>query len=125
MLVREASRIILDDLRRLGEVLKKRAFEFKDTVMVGRTHGVHAEPITFGLKLANWFAENRRNLIRMERAAEERGGGKNSGGGWDLSPPPVRKLKRKFAADWGCTPRRFRARSSSATGTLITSPRWP
>src|SRR3990167_5780091 len=78
LLVREASRIILDDLRRLGEVLKKRAFEFKDTVMVGRTHGVHAEPITFGLKLANWFAENRRNLIRMERAAEEMAVGKIS-----------------------------------------------
>ncbi|MBI3933232.1 MAG: adenylosuccinate lyase [Acidobacteria bacterium] len=79
LLVREASRVILDDLRQLGEVLKKRAFEFKDTVMVGRTHGVHAEPITFGLKLANWYAENRRNLIRMERAAEEMAVGKISG----------------------------------------------
>ena len=79
LLLREASRVILDDLRRLGEVLKKRAHEFKDTVMVGRTHGVHAEPITFGLKLANWFAENRRNLIRMERAAEEMAVGKISG----------------------------------------------
>ncbi|MBI2819280.1 MAG: adenylosuccinate lyase [Acidobacteria bacterium] len=79
LLVREASRIILDDLRRLGEVLKMRAHEFKDTVMVGRTHGVHAEPITFGLKLANWYAENRRNLSRMERAAEEMAVGKISG----------------------------------------------
>jgi adenylosuccinate lyase len=77
--VREASRVILDDLRRLGEVLKKRAYEFKDTVMVGRTHGVHAEPITFGLKLANWYAENRRNLDRMERAAEDMAVGKISG----------------------------------------------
>ena len=79
LLVREASRVLLDDLRRLGEVLKRRAFEFKDTVMVGRTHGVHAEPITFGLKLANWYAENRRNLLRMERAAEEMAVGKISG----------------------------------------------
>ncbi len=79
LLVREASRLILDDLRKLGEVLKRRAFEFKDTVMVGRTHGVHAEPITFGLKLANWYAENRRNLARMERAAEEMAVGKISG----------------------------------------------
>jgi adenylosuccinate lyase len=77
--MREASRVILDDLRRLGEVLKHRAFEFKDTVMVGRTHGVHAEPITFGLKLANWYAENRRNLVRMEHAAEEMAVGKISG----------------------------------------------
>src|SRR5581483_5399929 len=48
-------------------------------VMVGRTHGVHAEPITFGLKLANWYAENRRNIARMERAAEEMAVGKISG----------------------------------------------
>ena len=79
LLLREASRVILDDLRRLGEVLKKRAHEFKDTVMVGRTHGVHAEPITFGLKLANWYSENRRNLARMEHAAEDMGVGKISG----------------------------------------------
>ena len=79
LLVREASRLILDDLAKLGEVLKRRAFEFKDTVMVGRTHGVHAEPITFGLKFANWYAENRRNLVRMERAAEEMAVGKISG----------------------------------------------
>ena len=77
--VREASRLILDGLHRLGEVLKQRAFEFQDTAMIGRTHGVHAEPITFGLKLANWFAENRRNLLRMERAAEEMAVGKISG----------------------------------------------
>jgi adenylosuccinate lyase len=77
--VREASRLILDGLRRLGEVLKQRAFEFKNTPMIGRTHGVHAEPVTFGLKLANWFAENRRNLVRMERAAEEMAVGKISG----------------------------------------------
>jgi adenylosuccinate lyase len=79
LLVREASQVILDDLRRLGEALKKRAYEFKDTVMVGRTHGVHAEPITFGLKIANWYAENRRDLARMERAAEEMAVGKISG----------------------------------------------
>jgi len=79
LLLRDASRLILDDQRRLGEVLRRRAFEFKDTVMVGRTHGVHAEPITFGLKLANWYAENCRNIARMERAAEEMAVGKISG----------------------------------------------
>ncbi|HEY7680972.1 MAG TPA: adenylosuccinate lyase [Terriglobia bacterium] len=77
--LREASRLILEGLRRLGETLKKRAFEFKDTAMVGRTHGVHAEPITFGLKLANWYAENRRNLERMERAGQDMAVGKLSG----------------------------------------------
>ncbi|MGH9794346.1 MAG: adenylosuccinate lyase, partial [Candidatus Acidiferrales bacterium] len=65
--------------RKLGEVLRRRAFEFKDTVMVGRTHGVHAEPIAFGLKLANWYSENCRNIVRMERAAEELTVGKISG----------------------------------------------
>ena len=79
LLVREASAIILEDLAQLGEVLHRRAIEFKDTVMVGRTHGVHAEPITFGLKLANWYAENHRNIARMVRAAEEMAVGKISG----------------------------------------------
>ena len=79
LLVRDASRLILDGQRRLSEVLRRRAYEFKDTVMVGRTHGVHAEPITFGLKLANWYSENCRNIARMERAAEEMNVGKISG----------------------------------------------
>jgi len=79
LLIRDASRLILDGQRKLGEVLRQRAFEFKDTVMVGRTHGVHAEPITFGLKLANWYSENCRNIARMERAAEELAVGKISG----------------------------------------------
>lgn len=77
--IRSASQLILDGLRQLGEVLKRRALEFKDTVMVGRTHGVHAEPITFGLKLANWHSENCRNISRMERAADEMAVGKISG----------------------------------------------
>ncbi len=77
--LKQASAIILEDLRRLRDVLRRRAFEFKDTPMVGRTHGVHAEPITFGLKLANWYSENERNLARFERAAEEMRVGKFSG----------------------------------------------
>src|ERR1700722_1303218 len=55
--VAEASGIIAVGLRRLRDVLKQRAWEFKDTPMIGRTHGMHAEPITFGLKLLNWYAE--------------------------------------------------------------------
>ena len=69
--VKAASAIILDDLKRLREVLRRRAVEFKNTPMVGRTHGMHAEPITFGLKLANWYAEITRGLERFQRAAEE------------------------------------------------------
>jgi len=60
-------------------VLRRRAFEFQHTPMVGRTHGMHAEPITFGLKLANWYAEMARDLARLERAAEEMRVGKFSG----------------------------------------------
>ena len=77
--VREASELLLAGLNRLGEVLKKRAFEFKDTPMVGRTHGVHAEPITFGWKLAIWYEENRRNTERLAYAAEQMRVGKISG----------------------------------------------
>jgi adenylosuccinate lyase len=79
LLIRQASAIISEDLRRLSEVLERRAWEFKDTPMVGRTHGVHAEPITFGFKLANWYAEIRRNISRFERAAADMRVGKFSG----------------------------------------------
>ncbi len=79
LLLREASRLLEQGLARLGEVLERRAHEFKDTPQIGRTHGVHAEPITFGLKLANWFAENRRNLERFRAAAQQAAVGKISG----------------------------------------------
>jgi len=77
--VRESSRLIERGLVRLGEVLERRAREFKDTPQIGRTHGIHAEPITFGLKLANWYAENRRNLERFGHAAAQMAVGKISG----------------------------------------------
>ncbi len=79
LLVREASGIILGDLERLRDVLERRAFEFKDTPAIGRTHGIHAEPITFGLKLANWYSETLRNIERFQRAAEDMRVGKLSG----------------------------------------------
>jgi len=75
----QASKILLEDLARLREVLKRRAFEFKDAVQIGRTHGVHAEPITFGLKLAIWYEEAGRDLKRLEAAAEDLRVGKISG----------------------------------------------
>ncbi len=77
--VREASRLIDAGLKRLGEVLEKRAHEFQHTPQIGRTHGIHAEPITFGLKIANWFAENRRNQERFCHAARQMAVGKVSG----------------------------------------------
>ena len=77
--VADASAILLDDLDRLLEVLRKRAFEFKSTVMVGRTHGIHAEPITFGFKLAIWYDEFRRHRNRMAAVADDMKVGKLSG----------------------------------------------
>ena len=77
--IKAASALIAGDLERLREVLRKRAHEFKYTPMIGRTHGIHAEPITFGLKLANWFAEAERNIARFQAAAEDMRVGKLSG----------------------------------------------
>src|ERR1700733_12498084 len=57
LMVRSASEVILKGITGLADLLKARAFEFKDTVQIGRTHGIHAEPITFGLKLALWYDE--------------------------------------------------------------------
>src|SRR2546422_6218862 len=79
LLIGQASKIIAEDLRKLSEVLKRRAWEFKDTPTVGRTHGVHAEPITFGVKLANWYSETQRNIARFQNAAEDMRVGKFSG----------------------------------------------
>lgn len=79
LLMKEAGELILEDLERLREVLGRRALEFKHTVCIGRTHGVHAEPITFGLKLALWYEETGRNMSRMKRAVETISVGKISG----------------------------------------------
>src|SRR4029077_10214280 len=77
--VAEASAVIFEGLQRLVDVLKKRAHEFRTTVVVGRTHGIHAEPTTFGLKLAIWHDEVRRHQHRMKEAAETMRVGKLSG----------------------------------------------
>jgi adenylosuccinate lyase len=79
LLIREASSVIAQDLQRLADVLERRAWEFKDTPMVGRTHGIHAEPITFGFKIANWYSETQRNMARFHAAAEDMRVGKFSG----------------------------------------------
>ncbi|NPA49533.1 MAG: adenylosuccinate lyase [Thermodesulfobacteria bacterium] len=78
-LMKRAMEIIIADVDELLGVLKRRAYEHKDTVMIGRTHGIHAEPITFGLKFALWFEEMRRNRRRLEAALETISYGKLSG----------------------------------------------
>ncbi|HXG66250.1 MAG TPA: adenylosuccinate lyase [Blastocatellia bacterium] len=79
LLMREAADLILEDLDRLGQSLARRAHEHKHTLMMGRTHGVHAEPTTFGLTLALYYADNERNQERMRRAREVISYGKISG----------------------------------------------
>jgi len=79
LLLREAGDLIIAKLQTLSDMLKRRAFEFKDTPMIGRTHGVHAEPTTLGLIFALWFEETRRNIDRMTRARAGVSYGKLSG----------------------------------------------
>ena len=79
MLLSEAAGLIIDDIKLLMEAIKRRAYEHKDTPMIGRSHGIHAEPVTFGIKMALWYDEMRRNLRRMESARETVSYGKISG----------------------------------------------
>jgi len=78
-LLKQANDILLKDIENFVEILKNKALEHKYTVMMGRTHGVHAEPTTFGLKMALWYEEMKRNLERFKRAKEEIEVGKISG----------------------------------------------
>jgi adenylosuccinate lyase len=79
LLLQQAAAIVIRDLEDLRAALKRRALEFQHTVQIGRTHGVHAEPITFGLKLAIWYEESGRDLARLRAAAEDLRVGKTSG----------------------------------------------
>ncbi len=90
-LLRKAGLIIMKDVDKLMSVIKKKAFKHKETVMIGRSHGIHAEPITFGLKLAIWHDEMRRNKERLEHAIDGISYGKVSGavGTFAHTPPLV------------------------------------
>ncbi len=79
LVLKQASAVLLTGCRDLCVVLDRRAHEFKHTPMIGRTHGIHAEPITFGLKIALWFDEMQRNICRLEAAAQDLRVGKISG----------------------------------------------
>lgn len=91
--LKEAMVLIIEDIRKFLVVLKDRAFEHKNTVMIGRSHGIHAEPITFGLKLAVWYSEMKRNLKRLEQALDVISYGKISGavGTFANIPPGIEK----------------------------------
>ena len=79
LLLKEACELLLTKVDALLEVLKRRAFEFKDTPQIGRTHGIHAEPTSFGMTFALWYSEMKRNKVRLERAKEAVSVGKISG----------------------------------------------
>jgi len=79
LVLKQASHLLRQGVVALIESLKRRAFEFQNTVQIGRTHGIHAEPITFGLKLALWYDEMTRNLARLDATAEDLRVGKISG----------------------------------------------
>ncbi|WP_125566141.1 adenylosuccinate lyase [Companilactobacillus insicii] len=93
-LMKQANDIIREDLDTFLEVVKEKALEYKDTVMIGRTHGVHAEPTTFGLVLANWYSEIKRDIERFDHAAKGVEAGKISGavGSFANVPPKVEEL---------------------------------
>jgi len=101
--MQRAADILLRDLAQLKDVLARRAKEFKMTVMIGRSHGIHAEPTTFGLKLALWYDETRRSIRRLEQARETISAGQISGavGTFEhLSP----KVEEYVCAKLGLTP---------------------
>src|SRR3954447_16183772 len=89
--MREACDLILKGLDALGGAIQERALEHRRTPMIGRTHGVHAEPMTFGLKLALWYAEVQRNVDRVRRARQVISVGKLSGavGTFGHLPPSI------------------------------------
>ncbi|WP_096816956.1 adenylosuccinate lyase [Lactococcus fujiensis] len=96
-LYKQANDILRQDLKNFTEIIKNKAIEHKYTVMMGRTHGVHAEPTTFGLKLATWYSEMKRNIERFEHAAKAVEAGKISGavGTFANIPPFVEEYVTK------------------------------
>ncbi|NJD55277.1 MAG: adenylosuccinate lyase [Nitrospirae bacterium] len=103
LLMKEAAGIIISDLRKLLTVLREQAFRYEKTVCIGRSHGVHAEPMTFGLKFALWFEEAKRNLERMEKAKRNISIGKFSGAVGTFSNIPV-VIEEKVCKKLGLRP---------------------
>jgi len=91
LLLQDAADIIIKDIRELMDVLKSQAYKYKNTPMMGRSHGVHAEPITFGLKFALWYEDMKRNLERIKKAKDVISVGKLSGavGTFSNIPPTI------------------------------------
>lgn len=122
LLLKESCEVLLKKVDELLEVLKHRAFEFKDTPQIGRTHGIHAEPTSFGMTFALWFSETQRNKERLEKAKRIISVGKISGAvgafahltpeveervcaklGIDFAPVSTQVIQRDRYAEYLCT----------------------
>jgi adenylosuccinate lyase len=103
LLLTRSADLIVSALDRLMAALKKRAYEHKDTIMIGRSHGIHAEPTTFGLKLAGFFAEFQRDQGRLLAAKKAAGRGKISGAVGTYAHVPT-QLEEMVMAELGLTP---------------------
>lgn len=101
--MRDSLKIILDDIRQVREAIKARAYEHKDTLMVGRSHGIHGEPITFGLVLAIWYDELGRHLKALESTLEVISVGQLSGAMGNLAHTPM-ELEELVCKDLGLKP---------------------
>ncbi len=95
--IREAAQLIMDDLKNLKELFRDKAFQHKDTICMGRSHGVHAEPTSFGLRFALWYEEAKRNIDRLTSAMDRISIGKISGavGTFSNMPPEIEEIALK------------------------------
>lgn len=129
VILKQANQIIKTDLLVLKDVIASQAQKYKDTVMMGRTHGVHAEPTTFGLKLARWYAEIERDIERFDHAAQGVASGKISGAvGTYANVPP--EIEQSVMQELGLTrqpitsqilPRDLHAEYVATLGLIATS----
>ena len=101
--MRDSLQIIIDDVKMLMESIKTRAYEHKMTLMVGRSHGIHGEPITFGLVLAIWYEEIKRSLKNLENVMEVISVGQISGAMGNMAHSPI-ELEELVCEDLGLTP---------------------
>lgn len=122
-LLRQANEILLRDIEQFIEILRDKAKAYKDTPMMGRTHGVHAEPTTFGLKMALWYEEMKRNLERFNHAADGVQFGKISGA-WALTRTLIRSLRNSYAASWARSRLQSRPKRCSVTVMRSTWQLW-
>lgn len=123
-MLKEAADILLKDLEEFRQVLRRRAVEFKYTPCIGRTHGIHAEATTFGLKLCNWLAETERNIERMEHA-KKRSPSVKFPVPSVRTPTSIPLSKPTSVNGWALRLRRSLRRRCNATATPNLSLRWP